>query len=525
MKNVSRILLTVLTAVLLLGAFAYTAIGISMRAKEVKLPILSIETKREGADSLDFLTEPVSRIVSKELSSIRPDYIVPPEPYYEECRVSLRSGDGELLLKPCNAKVKVRGNWTTYYPKKSLRIKFSEKQNLLGLNGGAKQKNWVLLAEYKDASMLRDKAALYISREILAEHGLYAADADFVQVEVNGNYYGLYLLADMQQVSDCRIDITEPPKGYTRTDIGYFLEYDGYYTYEDELNSFPLDFAGNAALRVYTGDLNSTRTMEPLPTSEYDAKKPVGMTIKSDIYSQEQHDYVEAFINNVYRIMYEAAYHGRSFVFDEGCGSISETDTITPQQAVENVVDIQSLVDMYIISELTCDADLYWSSFFLDVDFGPEGSKILRFEAPWDFDSSMGNRDRCLDGTGFYACNVIPDVNGGLSGGGEYDTINPWLVVLAYEDWYQERIRETWTQIYDSGVFERCDEMITADAVQLRSEFNKNYAKWDNIRYQHAFEHELSEPAKNCRTEAEAAEFLRKWLDSRVSFLNSQWHT
>ena len=64
--------------------------------------------------------------------------------------------------------------------------------------------------------------------------------------------------------------------------------------------------------------------------------------------------------------MYEAAYHDRSFVFDEGCGSISETDTITPQQAVENVVDIQSLVDMYIISELTCDADLYWSSFFLE---------------------------------------------------------------------------------------------------------------------------------------------------------------
>ena len=97
--------------------------------------------------------------------------------------------------------------------------------------------------------------------------------------------------------------------------------------------------------------------------------------------------------------------------------------------------------------------------------------------------------------------------------------------MLAYEDWYQERIRETWTRIYDSGVFERCDEMITADAAQLRSEFNKNYAKWDNIRYRHAFEHELSEPAKNCRTEAEAAEFLQEWIDRRVSFLNSQWHT
>ena len=161
----------------------------------------------------------------------------------------------------------------------------------------------------------------------------------------------------------------------------------------------------------------------------------------------------------------------------------------------------------------------------MDVDFGPGGSKKLRFEAPWDFDSAMGNKDRCLDGTGFYACNIVPDINGGLSGGGEYDTINPWLVVLAYEDWYQSLVRDTWTRIYESGVFSRCSDMIAADAAQLRAEFKKNYAKWDNIRYRQGFEHELSEPAKNCRTEAEAAEFLRQWINSRVSFLNSQWHT
>lgn len=64
----------------------------------------------------------------------------------------------------------MRGNWSTKYPKKSLRIKFEKKRNLLGLNDGAKQKNWILLAEYKDVSMLRDKVALSLCREILEAH-------------------------------------------------------------------------------------------------------------------------------------------------------------------------------------------------------------------------------------------------------------------------------------------------------------------------------------------------------------------
>lgn len=463
---------------------------------------------------MDFITETVAPLVSADM--YEPEFM-PPAPYYEDCTVTLRSGDCRQLLKPCGAQVKVRGNWTTYYPKKPLRIKFDKKQNLLGLNGGAEQKNWVLLAEYKDISLLRDKAALSLSREILGADGLYAADADFVCLTVNGEYWGVYLLADMQQVSPNRVDITEPKKGYTGTDIGYFLEYDGYYVYEDSLESFPLDFAGNAPLRVYDGNPDCQVTCCPLPVSDADPKEPVGITIKSDIYSLEQHDFIENFINQTYRILYEAAYHQKAFVFDGEYREISETDALTPQQAVERVVDTRSLVDMYIISELTCDADLYWSSFFMDVDFGPEGDRKLRFEAPWDFDSAMGNRDRCLDGTGFYACNLIPDVKGGPEQGGAYITINPWLTVLAYEDWYQARIRE-------SGALERACALIAEDSAALQREFKKNYKKWDNIRQNKPFAYELSELARNCRTEAEAAEFLLRWLNARIDFLDSRWN-
>ena len=553
MKNISRILTAAFAVMLLLSACGapgpaggevaeQTALpvpsineaaeqttppvpSIDEAAEQTVLPVLSIETKRRDPDATDFVSEPVAAHVAQEIASWTPGYIMPPAPYFEECEISVWSGEGEMLLGPCDAQIKVRGNWTTTYPKKSLRIQFSEKQSLLGLNGGAEQKNWLLLAEYKDASMLRDKAALSLSREILGPDGFYASDAAFVRVELNGEYLGLYLAAEMQQVSTCRVRITEPEKEYTGTDIGYFLEYDGYYTNEDALQSFALDFADNAPLWAYNGDPNHRNKMRALPTTKRDEKKPVGITIKSDIRTQEQHDFIENFVNKTYRIMYEAAYNDKAFVFDEVYRDISESDSLTPRQAVEQVVDLQSLADMYIISEITCDADIYWSSFFMDVDFGAGGSRKLRFEAPWDFDSSMGNKDRCLNGAGFYACNIVPDVNGGPSGGGLYETINPWLVVLAYEDWYQALVRETWTRAYDSGVFTRCMEMIAEDSARLRDEFETNYAKWDNILHREEFEAELSEPAKECRSQAEAAEFLIQWLNSRVAFLNSQWHT
>ena len=229
------------------------------------LPVLSIETVSKDENVMDFVTEPVAGHVSQLIASWTPGYKIPPEPYYEDCIITLRDTDGSTLLDSSEGRVKVRGNWTTTYDKKPLRIKFTEKQSLLGLNDGAEQRNWLLLAEYKDASMLRNRAALYASREIMKEDGLFAADSQLVSVEINGEYYGVYLLSDMQQVSSHRVNITEPETGYTGTDIGYFMEYDGYFYNEDELHGFPLDFADNAPLTPFDGEGGGGRTIDPLP--------------------------------------------------------------------------------------------------------------------------------------------------------------------------------------------------------------------------------------------------------------------
>lgn len=480
------------------------------------MPLLSIETVNQAADVMDFVTKPVNDYVARSIRSWTPGYKMPPAPYYETCSVTVTGTDNVIQLDAAEAQVKVRGNWTTSYDKKPLRIKFTEPQNLLGMNDGADAKNWVLLASYKDMSLLRDKTVLEIAGELLEPDGLYASDAEFVEVEINGQYWGVYLLAEYQQINADRVNITEAAKDYQGTDIGYFLEFDGYFTNEEAMQSFMIDYADNAPLTPYDGK-EGKRTVTVLSESRRDGKQDVGYTIKSDIYSQAQHDFIAAYVDAVYDILYAAAYEDTAYVFNTETLSIERTDALTPQEAVEAVVNTRSLADAYILNELACDADIYWSSFFMSADFGENGDGRLTFHAPWDFDSALGNKNRCADAQGYYAANIVHDVND------VYETINPWLAVLMHEDWFQAYIRSAWTEAYDAGVFDRALEMIKSDTAQYAEAFTRNYERWDNIRNNSA-KSEMCRRAASCKTHEEAAAWLSEWLELRVAFMNENWH-
>ena len=484
-------------------------------AAEKNLPVIDIKTKSTAGDVMKFVTEPVARHVAEAITTWDDEYVIPAEPYYEDCTITVRDEDGTTVIDGADAAVKVRGNWTTTYMKKPLRIKFAEKKNVLGLNDGNEFKNWLLLAEYKDFSMLRNKVSFFIAKELLGKDGYYSSDSKLVQVNINGEYWGVYLLAEQQQTNKNRVNITEPEKDYKGTDIGYFFEYDGYYYNEEPLKQFKIDYHNGDPLIPYDGSDSSQRKAYPYS----DGMNDTGFSIKSDIYSVEQHDFIEKFVSNVYDIMYEAAVNDKAFVMSEDLGKIREDSSITPQQAVENVVDLRSLTDMFILSELTCDADIYFSSFYMDADFGEGGSRKLRFEAPWDFDSGLGNKDRCADGTGHYAGNLIFDVNGN-------DEVmdNPWLMVLMHEEWYQNMIKERWTELYESGVFERAYDMITTDSEQYEKAFEENSKKWGEAFKNESILNELCAGAASCKIEKQAADYLRSWLAGRVAFMDSQWH-
>ena len=492
-----------------------TAAGQVQTASARTLPLLSIETKKQGTDALAFVTRPVAAHVAESIASWTPGYQMPPAPWYEVCMVSLTDPDGTNLFQS-EAEVKVRGNWTTSYSKKPLRLKFTRNQSIPGLHDDIAFRNWVLLAEYKDNSMLRNKTLFRIARSMFEPDGLYAADAELVEVEINGAYWGMYLLTEQQQAQKDRVSVTVPEKDYKGVDIGYFLEFDGYWTQEDTLHSFFVDYADNAPLKPFDGTDTGSRTITPLSTGDNELMRDVGISIKSDIYSKAQHDYIAGYVNAVYRVLYAAAYEDKALALDTGTMELTESE-LSPQEAVEAVIDVQSLADLYLLNELACDADVYWSSFFMDVDFGKNGDRKLRFEAPWDFDSSMGIRDRCADGKGFYAANIVPDVNE------TYETINPWLAVLMHEEWFRDIIRKKWTDCYDAGIFSDAIAEILQDAEQQREAFGRNYERWNNLRHSEAA-HEMTRKAAACRTQEEAAEYLAEWLEKRIAFLNAYWH-
>jgi len=474
------------------------------------LPVIAINTTSGNSDAI---TQPVSKMVSDLYSLFIPNYVAPPVPYFDECTITVTDEKGKSLIEKAKGSVKVRGNFTTSYKKKPLRIKFDQKQSLLGMNKNGKYKNWVLLASYKDNSLVRDVAVLDMARQLYNDK-YYVSDTRYVEVTVNGEYMGMYVLAELQQIAEGRVDINMVEKDYQKTDIGYLLEFDGYANNEEPLNRAYLDFHNQDPL---IGLSEGDEVKELAPEGGLSQER---LTIKSDIYSQEQHDFIANFVNGAYDIMYEAAYNNKSLEFNEDYSELVENDKLTAQQAVEKVVDVESLALYYIINEIACDADVAFSSFYMDVDFSDKGSKKLTFEAPWDFDSSLGlKHDRCVNGEGLFAANVVARADDQPGG-----QINAWLSVLIHQDWFQEIIRKKWNENYKKGVFNKTIDMVRRVTKENKKAFETNYKRWDDEDHTGSIAFEAEPIVAGFTSQEENAEFVAEWLKKRVEFINNYWN-
>ncbi|MCQ2142616.1 MAG: CotH kinase family protein [Bacteroidales bacterium] len=111
-----------------------------------------------------------------------------------------------------------RGNSTwLVYPKKPYRIKLSEAEKIFGMK---KDKDWVLLAEYCDKSLMRNAYINTISKTV----GLpWNPGTIHVSLYLNGQYEGLYLLTEAVEDGKNKVDI-EPD--------GFIIENDNYWNQE-----------------------------------------------------------------------------------------------------------------------------------------------------------------------------------------------------------------------------------------------------------------------------------------------------
>lgn len=248
--------------------------------------------------------------------------------------------DGDSLYEG-PLEIRGRGNSTWGMPKKPYKIKLAKKSGLLGM---ADSKQWVLLANYADKSLLRNDLAFEISRRLQLA---YTPDCRFVDLVLNGAYQGTYQLTEQIDVDPKKLNIAKQAAGagsLPEISGGYLLEADGFAYTEPAYFNTP----NGMAITIHYPD-------------------------DKDL-SVEQTDYISHHL---------ASFEERLFATDF-------TDPITGYQSY---FDLASYINWYLVNEIMANPDSFWSTYF----FKNRGDDRLYAGPVWDLDIAANNDERIRD--------------------------------------------------------------------------------------------------------------------------------
>jgi hypothetical protein len=229
--------------------------------------------------------------------------------------------------------IRTRGHSTRFMPKRPYRIRFDENTSIFGMKSA---KNYILLANYIDRSLVRNSLTAYMSQFFPST--LYSLDYRFVDLFINQGYLGQYLLIERVEFSKNRLNI-EP--NLTLDDAGFMIELD-YQVYVQN--------QGNENLEWFRINDRPYAIKEP---------NPLGTGY------QFRHT---RFINNYLT---------------------STRQALIQKQNYETYMDVENWIDYFMIQEIAKNVDVGWGSVYMVKE---TGGKIKHMPL-WDFDLAYGNAD------------------------------------------------------------------------------------------------------------------------------------
>ena len=253
-------------------------------------------------------------------------------------------GDGNFEgLEETTMKIKGRGNSTWWIctdasagavvGKCPYQVKFGDKTSILGM---PEDKKWVLLAEKSDKSMIRNKIARYMGELSDLE---YTPNAEYVELFINEDYQGTYLIGQKVEESSNRVDIG---------DDGYLIE---------------IDTDANGRIDVDDTIFKPTIWSSIHTDGVFNIKDP-------DIdYGSDEFYLIENYINDFESVLYSNNFNN-------------------PDSGYESYIDVDSLIDWFLINEIAKSVDARWYS---SIYFSYIPGKKIKMGPIWDFDLSYGN--------------------------------------------------------------------------------------------------------------------------------------
>lgn len=241
--------------------------------------------------------------------------------------------------------IKGRGNSSWWVPKHSYSIKLDKKENLFGIANG-KHKNYALIANYFDKTLIRNKLAYYVGEQIFDSLS-WSQHTKSVNVFINGTYRGVYLLTERIKIDENEINVPDVSKTDKLTDVNN----DGVINCLD----------GGWILEI------NERLDE---TYNWITDNSVSISLK-DPDDYEGWENIRDYINDVESVLYNDS------IF---------TDV---DNGWRKYLDESSFIDWLIINEIAKNPDSCWySSCYMY--FNPSDQKLYMGPV-WDFDIGFGN--------------------------------------------------------------------------------------------------------------------------------------
>ena len=269
--------------------------------------------------------------------------------------------------------IKGRGHSTWKKDKKPFSIKFDQKISLLGLPSN---RDWVMLANYFDPSMSRNYIAFELARNLNFD---FTPTTFPVQVIYNGKYIGMYCIGDKVEVASGRVNQT---KHSAEVDRDYLIEVRGYESgYRMGQSAF------------HAGLLREIAIKNPEPEE----------------ITPQQYRYIFDYVN-------------------------AANDAVVNLTNYEDYIDLDSLIDWFIITELTYNCD---GAFNRSVFIQKKAGQKLTFQPVWDFDLAIGN-----------IANLTPDYDSwACSQNGFTDTELTWGSYLIQDEKFRDRLQKRWEEV------------------------------------------------------------------------------
>jgi hypothetical protein len=117
-----------------------------------------------------------------------------------------------------SARIKVRGDSSSLYPKKQfgLKLRDGSSDRAVGLLGMAEASSWVLASPYADKTLIKNVVGLAQARQLFP----YAPQTRWVELILNGEYHGVYTLTEKIERAKHKVDIPTLQRG------GFLLKVD-----------------------------------------------------------------------------------------------------------------------------------------------------------------------------------------------------------------------------------------------------------------------------------------------------------